>query len=130
MHWSEGPEAFDRNRILADLRDLPDAGGWVNVAVAPRADGFMLGDLGLRLDGTDAWLGLSFLPQHRRQGHGRELMCGAMRWLADHGARRFIVEIDEGNAASRALFGALGFTVTGRETDEHGPFDVLMRRAA
>ena len=130
MHWSEEPEAFDRNRILADLRALPDRGGWVNVAVAPRADGFMLGDLGVRLDGADGWLGLSFLPEHRRLGFGRELMNGAMGWLAAHGARRFIVEIDEGNAASRALFSALGFTITGREADEHGPFDVLVRRAA
>jgi RimJ/RimL family protein N-acetyltransferase len=130
MHWSEGPEAFDRNRILADLRLLPDDGGWVNLAVAPREDGFMIGDLGVRLDGADGWLGLSFLPEHRRRGFGRELMTGAMGWLAGRGACRFIAEIDEGNAASHALFLSLGFAVTGREEDEHGPFHVLTRHAA
>jgi GNAT superfamily N-acetyltransferase len=79
MHWSEPPESFDRNRVLADARALPDAGGWVNVAVAPRDDGCMIGDLGARLDGCDGWLGLSLLPEHRRLGLGRELMTGAMR---------------------------------------------------
>jgi RimJ/RimL family protein N-acetyltransferase len=130
MHWSEPPEAFDRNRILADARDLPDAGGWVNLAVAPREDGFMIGDLGARLDSADGWLGLSLLPQHRRLGLGRELMTGAMDWLKRHGAQRFIVEIDEGNAASHALFRALGFRVSGSDADEHGAFNVLTRRAA
>jgi RimJ/RimL family protein N-acetyltransferase len=129
MHWSEDPEAFDRNRILADLRALPDGEGWVNLAVAPRADGGMIGDFGVRLDGARGWLGLSFLPQHRRRGYGGELMRAAMDWLAGHGARRFIAEIDVGNAASRALFDGLGFAPTGREQDEHGPFDVLVRDA-
>jgi RimJ/RimL family protein N-acetyltransferase len=50
--------------------------------------------------------------------------------LARHGARRFVVEIDEGNDASHALFRGLGFHVSGSDEDEHGPFNVLVRDAA
>lgn len=125
MHWFEPANAFDANRFETDLRDLPDRSGWVNLAVTDRADGRVLGDLGVRLEGSTGWLGLSLLPVARANGLGRELALGAMDWLRAAGARRFVVEIDEGNAASRGLFLSLGFAPVGEETDEFGPYVIL-----
>ncbi|MFN3613641.1 MAG: GNAT family N-acetyltransferase [Rubrimonas sp.] len=129
MHWHEPPDAFDANRLEADLRRLPDQRGWVNLAVTDRAGGAMLGDLGVRQEGATAWIGLSLLPAARGRGLGRELAVGAVEWVRGAGARRFVVEVDEDNAPSLALFASLGFSAVGRDADDFGPYLILARDA-
>lgn len=124
MHWSEG-EDFAAVLAAGRGRVLPDERGWLNLAVARHGALQPIGDFGLRVENRIAWLGLALLPEARRQGHGRELVSAAMRWLRSHGIRHFRAEIDFGNAASFALFFALGFRVIADRMDEFGPFAEL-----
>ena len=125
MHW---PEGEDFSAILRDSegRQPPDDRGWINLAVADRA-GDVIGDHGVSVTEGVACLGLALLPRVRREGLGRELVAASMAWLAGHGVRRFRAEIDFGNAASFALFFAMGFAVVADREDQFGPFSVLER---
>lgn len=124
MHWSEGGD-FAAILAAGQGRVLPDERGWLNLAVARHGRLEPVGDFGLRVENRIAWLGLALLPEARRQGHGRELISAAMRWLRSHGIRYCRAEIDFGNAASFALFFALGFRVIADRMDEFGPFAEL-----
>jgi RimJ/RimL family protein N-acetyltransferase len=124
MHWGEDDPAA---RFAEDAeRAIPDGRGWVNLAVARREDGRLLGDHGLKVEGGSAWLGLALLPEARRRGYGAELVSGAVGWLRELGVGRCVAEIDFGNAASFALFLRLGFRVAAEKRDDFGPFSVLV----
>jgi RimJ/RimL family protein N-acetyltransferase len=126
MHWSDAPDDFAQRLAAAAVPGAPiEGGGWVNFAVTRLADGAVIGDHGVNLDRRTAWLGLALAPETRRQGLGRELLGASMRWLEARGVRSFRAEIDFGNAASFALFFALGFAVIEEAEDDFGPFCVL-----
>ncbi len=48
-------------------------------------------------------------PDHATRGLGRTLVTDALAWMAHRGARRAVVNTQEGNAAALALYEALGF---------------------
>ena len=59
-------------------------------------------------------LTLAVLPDARRQGLGRDLLCAAMRRAAETDARTMFLEVAEANGAARRLYTSLGFTEVGR----------------
>jgi RimJ/RimL family protein N-acetyltransferase len=64
-------------------------------------------------DGT-RWVGLSALKvaeDHRRRGHARTVCTALLAWGADHGARRAYTQVLDDNAAAKALFESMGFTL-------------------
>jgi RimJ/RimL family protein N-acetyltransferase len=126
MHW---PDDEDFSAILRDSegRRPPDDRGWINLAVTDREVGMVIGDHGVSVTQGVGCLGLALVPPVRRTGLGRELVAASMAWLARHGVRRFRAEIDFGNAASFALFFAMGFRVVADREDGFGPFSVLER---
>ncbi|MGF1658252.1 MAG: GNAT family N-acetyltransferase [Rubrimonas sp.] len=125
MHWAEDEAAWPRRVVEAAARHPFDGRGWINLAVARRRDGAVIGDHGLRVEGGEAFIGLALLPEARRCGFGAELVRGATRWLAASGVGRCVAEIDFGNAASFGLFERAGFRTLREGRDAFGPFAVM-----
>ena len=48
-------------------------------------------------------------PDHGGHGLGRALVTDALHWLQRRGARRAVVNTQEGNATALGLYEALGF---------------------
>lgn len=53
-------------------------------------------------------------PNCRRLGVGRALMTEGLRLMEERGCDRFFLEVRESNLPAQALYGQLGFEVTGR----------------
>jgi [ribosomal protein S18]-alanine N-acetyltransferase len=76
-------------------------------------------------------LTLAVDPERRRRGLGRRLIEHAIATAGDRGARCMFLEVGEGNAPARALYGAAGFTEVGRRRRYYrdGSDALLLRRA-
>jgi N-acetylglutamate synthase len=72
----------------------------------------------------DALVGLFDLavaPAWRRQGLGRALMTGLIRWARNAGAQRAYLQLVKGNAPARGLYEGLGFSELYRYWYRVGP---------
>jgi N-acetylglutamate synthase len=61
----------------------------------------------------DGWVGLAAIEvdaAHRRQGLGRHVVGGLLRWAQEQGARHAHLQVAADNHAGRALYDGLGFT--------------------
>ncbi|QDL91235.1 GNAT family N-acetyltransferase [Paroceanicella profunda] len=126
MHWTPDHAAFERH-LLAQGDRAPGTGrGWVNLAVADRQSDRLIGDHALRVDGDLATLGLALAPEMRGRGLGRELVMARLARLPET-VWLVRAEIDTANLASRALFGACGFTLESEMEDADGPYLVMSR---
>ena len=67
---------------------------------------------------------LAVHPEHRRRGHARTLVAGAL--AAFPGARRVHLEVRPSNAAARALYETLGFATSGLRRRYYGDEDALL----
>ncbi|MCB1680063.1 MAG: ribosomal protein S18-alanine N-acetyltransferase [Halioglobus sp.] len=52
-------------------------------------------------------------PEHRRQGHARRLLDGALERMRHAGARRCLLEVRISNLAARGLYEQFGFACDG-----------------
>ncbi len=58
----------------------------------------------------DCWLEDLFVTEHSRgTGLGRALLAAALARATERGCRRIELDVDEGNAAARALYESVGF---------------------
>ena len=60
-------------------------------------------------------------PQHRRQGHGADLLRAAIAYWRRTSVSRAHLEVREDNIAARALYESLGWQPTGRRPRYYGP---------
>ena len=61
---------------------------------------------------TGDWAGVFVMrttPGHRRQGHGRRVLGAIAAWAQSQGASDLYLQVDETNAAGRALYARAGF---------------------
>jgi ribosomal protein S18 acetylase RimI-like enzyme len=61
----------------------------------------------------DGWVGLAAVEvdaAYRRQGLGRHVVGGLLRWAQEQGARHAHLQVAADNEAGRALYDGLGFT--------------------
>ena len=65
-------------------------------------------------------LTLAVSARQRRRGIGRRLMDEALRRLYHDRVPVLFLEVDETNAAARALYARTGFRVVGRRRDYYG----------
>jgi len=63
-------------------------------------------------------------PEHRRRGHARALIRGALSAYPD--ARLVHLEVRPTNGPARTLYGSLGFRETGRRPRYYGDEDALL----
>lgn len=79
-------------------------------------------------------LTLAVDPGHRRRGIGRRLLDRHLATLAAAGVGALFLEVEDGNAAARALYAAAGFTEVGRResyyraADGTRPAALILRR--
>ncbi len=57
---------------------------------------------------------LGVLPSCRRQGFARRTVVALLSWAETVGVRRVHLEVRSSNAAARALYGGLGFEISGK----------------
>ena len=70
-----------------------------------------------RVAASGDWAGLTAIevdPRHRRRGLGAAVTTALAAYAADHGFRGLYLQVSDGNAAARSLYGQLGFA------DHHG----------
>ena len=80
-----------------------------------RADRGILAYCALEVAADEAMIhNLAVAPEVRRRGLARRLLLLVLEIAAHHGARSAHLEVREGNAAARALYGSLGFREAGR----------------
>ncbi|MEV6520440.1 GNAT family protein [Longispora sp. NPDC051575] len=89
----------------------PSEPGWFQYAVELRADGCLVGDVGVRLDDNRMRADLGFTLAADRQGHGyaTEAVRAVLADLFGRGLRRVSAECDARNAASARLLQRVGF---------------------
>src|SRR6185312_6112281 len=65
-----------------------------------------------RVAAADGWAGLTAIetdPRYRRRGLGTAVTAALAAAAADHGVARLFLQVENGNAAARALYRGLGF---------------------
>ena len=65
--------------------------------------------LGVHDSGLFGIVDIVTAPEHRRQGHGRQLIQGMLNWAFAKGARCAYLQVVEGNVPARRLYARLGF---------------------
>jgi len=91
----------------------------------------MAGFILSRLAGGEAEiLSIAVAPRHRGRGVARPLLDLNLRRLAGLGARSVFLEVDETNAAARALYRRAGFADVGRRQSyyQSGASALVLRR--
>ena len=115
--WSEA--------ALRSTLSLPTTRAWLL-----RSDGTPVGYLlTTEVIDTAEVLTVGVHPDHRRRGHARRILDGAMkRWREEAFAEAFL-DVRDGNHAAQGLYEALGFHVVGRRPQMYadGTDAVLMR---
>ena len=87
--------------------------------------GEILGQIGVRsvLDELHV-TNVAVHPEHRRRGHARAMIRGALSAYPD--ARLVHLEVRPTNREARTLYGSLGFRETGRRPRYYGDEDALL----
>ncbi|MDT0439162.1 GNAT family N-acetyltransferase [Streptomyces sp. NPDC005840] len=95
----------------------PDRPGWFQYAVEEKADGRLIGDVGVRLHENlmQADLGFTLDPRRQGSGYASEAVRAVLGDLFDRrGLRRVSAECDARNTASARLLERVGFAAEGR----------------
>jgi RimJ/RimL family protein N-acetyltransferase len=61
---------------------------------------------------TAGWVGINLMrtdATHRRNGHAERVLSALTRWAEGKGVSRLYLNVEEGNAAARALYAKAGF---------------------
>lgn len=86
------------------------AGG--QIAIGLEEDSRLIGVVIATNDTRKGWINrLAIDPDYRRKGHGEQLVHAAEEALREAGLKLIAAFIEEGNAASLALFEKLGYAV-------------------
>ncbi len=110
LHQTSFPHPWPLQAFV-DLLALPSVTGWITGA--PDPDGFIL--VQSAAEETEI-LTLAVVPSRRRRGLGRDLVAYALSQLRTAGTKICHLEVAAHNEAARALYGGLGFKVTGQRT--------------
>ena len=93
--------------VLLGVRALPEG---VQLAVADRRDGHLLGDLYLKLESDVAWIGYTINPADARKGFASEAVSALLDWLRSIGVPEVRAAVAPENLASIGLLKRIGFT--------------------
>ena len=116
--WSSPYTLQDASTLIQELTAAdPATPGWFQYGIERRADGALIGDLGVHLhhNGQQADIGFTLAVEHQGAGYGTE----AVRRILDHllverGLHKVSAECDARNLASARLLTRAGFQLEGR----------------
>jgi RimJ/RimL family protein N-acetyltransferase len=100
---------------LINRSDLDEG---MQLAVANKSSGNLIGDVYLRREGSSFWIGYTVSPAHAGQGYAIEAVRGLIGWIRAQGCDRVLANAAPENAPSIRVLKKLGFGFTG--TDERG----------
>ncbi len=128
------PEHSPLRRRVDQVRDDPDVNPWlIRVAVA-RDTGAAVGLANFH-DRPDAdgmvEIGYRVLPEHRRQGYGREIAAAMWDGVAGHPLVRTLrATVSPDNAASIAIIEGAGLVHVGEQWDDEDGLELVYEIAA
>ena len=102
----------------AALLQQPKFADGVQLAVADRQTGELIGDLYLKLEKNTGWIGYTIAPQFARQGFAFEVVTQLLLQLHQAGLTLVKAGVEEQNIASILLLKKLSFTQTEAEGSE------------
>lgn len=102
----------------AALLRQPDFCDGVQLAVASKQTGELLGDLYLKLESKTCWIGYTIAPQFARRGLAAEVVTELLTQLKYDGLAMANAGVEKENIASIALLQKLGFTQIGEDGSE------------
>lgn len=102
----------------AALLKQPDFREGVQLAVVLKQTGALIGDLYLRLEKNDCWIGYTIAPQFARQGFAFEVVSQLLLQLKNDGLTFAKAGVEEQNAISIALLKKLQFEQIGTDGTE------------
>ena len=102
----------------AALLQQPKFREGVQLAVANRQTGELLGDLYLKLEQNACWIGYTIAPQFARQGLAFEVVTQLLLELRQAGLTQVKAGVEEQNIASIQLLKKLGFEQIGVDDSE------------
>jgi RimJ/RimL family protein N-acetyltransferase len=113
-------ETFSRDEAagMLDRRELGVAGAWVQLALAARENGALLGDCGVHVladQPATAELGITLAPASQGRGIAREALDALITTLfARHGMHRVFAQADDRNVAVHRVLEAVGLRCEAR----------------
>lgn len=106
-------------------RHSPEDG--VQLAIVLTASGDLLGDLYLRRETGNYWIGYTVSPRYAGRGYAREAVSGLIARLGEQGAERISASTLPENTASKGLLKALGFAFAGTDTNGEELYTLELR---
>ena len=104
------PPSHDNS--IAETFYLP---GFFGMVGSDKADGAVVGFAVCRVILEEAeLLSIGIIPERRRLGWGRAILCAVLSEARANGANTIVLEVAEENEAAQSLYRALGFTHVGR----------------
>lgn len=103
------------------LRELSLKEG-VQLAIADKEDDRLIGDLYLKQEGTDSWLGYTISPLKARNGYAYEAAGGVIAWLKGTGTHRILAATLPENTPSVNLLKKLNFVFEGYNAQEEAVY--------
>jgi RimJ/RimL family protein N-acetyltransferase len=115
--WITPYTVDDAEKLISELvaKD-PVTPGWFQYGIALRADGTLIGDLGVNLDsnGMQAEIGYTIAAEQQGNGYGTEAVRGILDHLfVEQQLHRVSAECDARNLASARLLKRVGFVEEG-----------------
>lgn len=100
---------------------LPEIEGADHFAPAARDQGVLCGVAAFQLVGDVADLNrVVVAPDQRGRGVGRALLLAGLRWAADRGAERMLLEVEWANNPALALYRGQGFVEISHRVNYYG----------
>lgn len=106
----------------------PTTGEWFQFAVERRADGVVVGDVALRLDGDghNGEIGFTLNPWARGNGYATEAAQAVLQYgFVERRLHRFEASLDPRNVASAKVLERLGFRLEGTLIESYWLGDVV-----
>ncbi len=116
--WSAPYTVQDATMLIEELVQTdPALPGWFQYGIERRADGALLGDLGVHLheNRVQADIGFTLAAEHQGLGYGTEAVRRILDYLlTERGLHKVSAECDARNVASARLLTRAGFRLEGR----------------
>lgn len=90
----------------------------VQFAVVRKADQALLGDVFIKKEDTNFWIGYTISPSFKRQGYAYEITQAMIGWILQQGDYKIMAGVTPENRASVQLLEKLRFTQVDEENGE------------
>lgn len=89
----------------------------IQFAVIRKEDDRLIGDLYVKKDGSDYWIGYTVNPSYKKMGYTSGIVISMIKWIKDQGGARVLAEVDSDNIPSIGFLEKMGFART-KEDDK------------